>query len=545
MNQEFINSLKSLEEQNGLPLGLLNAVLSTESGMNPNAVSPKGAKGIAQFMPATAKQYNVNVNDPNSSAQGAAKMLGDLYRQTGGNLDQSLASWNWGQGNVANKGMEAMPTETRNFIDKVKSQMGGSSSPADNSNEFKSIDFSKLRSDISNIEEKQKESLDKFNALQGGIEGNISDIEKSIPEHPMRADIPEYKPKPMIDTQDYQEFTSLMFAMAAIGGALTHGKGGGWIAVTDTLNNALEGFAKGNIEKYKRGVEEYNIKYNEAIRQQDQYNKEFKDTIDNKRESIRNQLARIEIASRSYGNTQAALLAQKGDIFKLAEMQQKQDEFTQRIKDSHEKMKIMLDQKAVEREFKLKLIHERASQLRDIPSTSIAKLAALNQSVVGLKTVIDDAESNPELLKATFKVPFWKDAEKFQMDLKAGSLPSILTPEKSSNMSETEYQKQVDFWRHVSTVVERYAVATSPSRAFGVLQFFQSIKPQSSDAPALAMTGFRRFYKESQDSLKMWADTYAKNPAHKGQLDTFLEGTGVSVDNNSHQEKIVDFRSLK
>lgn len=546
MDQGFIDSLSNLESQNGLPPGILRSVLSTESGFNPNAVSPKGAKGIAQFMPATAAQYGVDTSDPNSSAQGAARMLGDLFRQSGGDIDKTLAGWNWGQGNVANKGMDNMPEETKNFISRVKQGLSPNGSSSFSSPPIKSVDFSKLSSSVSDLENQSKEELANYQNVQKEAEGKISDIEKTIPEMPQRAEIPEYKPKPMVDPTEYSEFTSMMLAMAAIGGLFGGGKGSNWIAVTDTMNQAIDGFAKGNMEKYKQGIEDYNRKYNEAIKQQDQYNKEFKDIIENKNQSIRNQLSRIEIASRGYGNTQAAILAQKGDIFKLAEMQQRQDEYTQRIKDSHEKMQIMMNEKALDRENRLRQIHERASQLKDIPAVTIGKLSALNQSIVGLKSIIDDAQNDPELLKTTFKVPFWKDAEKFQMELKSGSMLSLMTPEKSDLVSDSEYQKQVDYWRHVATVVERYAVATSPSRAFGVLQFFQSIKPQSSDSPALAMKGFERFYKESQDALKMWADTYSKNPAHRGQLDTFLEGTGVTVDSHAGtQEKIVDFKDLK
>ena len=118
----------SLEEQHRLPSGLLNAVMMQESRGNANAVSPKGAQGYFQFMPATAKQYNVNPSDLTSSATGAARMYADLLKQNNGDLNMALAGYNWGQGNLSRKGLDKAPKETRDYIAKVKQGMGGSGS---------------------------------------------------------------------------------------------------------------------------------------------------------------------------------------------------------------------------------------------------------------------------------------------------------------------------------------------------------------------------------------------------------------------------------
>lgn len=117
--------LATLEDKYRLPKGLLNSVMQTESRGNINAVSPKGAQGAFQFMPATAKAYGVNTNDLASSAEGAAKMYADLLKAHNGDLDKALASYNWGQGNVSRKGIENAPKETRDYIAKVKTGMGG------------------------------------------------------------------------------------------------------------------------------------------------------------------------------------------------------------------------------------------------------------------------------------------------------------------------------------------------------------------------------------------------------------------------------------
>lgn len=121
-----------LEQQYGLPGGILSAVSQTESGGNPNAVSPKGAQGLFQFMPETAKQYGVDTSDPQSSAEGGAKYLADLMKLSGGDLDSTLASYNFGPGNVA--AGKPLPQETQDYIAKVKGGMNKQYAQADTGN---------------------------------------------------------------------------------------------------------------------------------------------------------------------------------------------------------------------------------------------------------------------------------------------------------------------------------------------------------------------------------------------------------------------------
>lgn len=123
----------NLEEQHGLPSGLLQAVAYTESRYNPNAGSKAGAQGMFQFMPATAQQYGVDVKDPVSSAQGAAKMYANLLKQYGGDVPKALAGYNWGSGNVQKQGMDKMPTETRNYISQITGLMGNQTEQKKNS----------------------------------------------------------------------------------------------------------------------------------------------------------------------------------------------------------------------------------------------------------------------------------------------------------------------------------------------------------------------------------------------------------------------------
>jgi soluble lytic murein transglycosylase-like protein len=121
--------LTRLEQTRGLDQGLLDAVLHTESRGNPNAVSPKGAQGIAQLMPKTAAMLGVDPRNPREAVVGAADYLAKLLKQYKGHLPTALAAWNWGPGNVARKGVENMPEETRNFIKKVTTRLAPAQQP--------------------------------------------------------------------------------------------------------------------------------------------------------------------------------------------------------------------------------------------------------------------------------------------------------------------------------------------------------------------------------------------------------------------------------
>lgn len=112
--------LDDLERQYNLPSGLMTSVLRQESGGDPRVKSSAGAQGLFQFMPATARQYKIDPFDPQQAAPAAAKELSTLYKKYHGDVDRTLAAWNWGQGNVDRKGMANMPTETRGFLTNVK-----------------------------------------------------------------------------------------------------------------------------------------------------------------------------------------------------------------------------------------------------------------------------------------------------------------------------------------------------------------------------------------------------------------------------------------
>jgi len=97
--------------------------IQQESHFDPNALSPSGAVGIAQFIPSTAASIGVNPYDPISALDGAARLMASLSSQFGGDYSKALAAYNAGPGAVqsaVNMGgamwLAFLPPETQNYV---------------------------------------------------------------------------------------------------------------------------------------------------------------------------------------------------------------------------------------------------------------------------------------------------------------------------------------------------------------------------------------------------------------------------------------------
>ena len=117
-------TVESIAEQNALPPELLHSVIKVESNYNPNAVSPKGALGMMQLIPSTAKRFGVgNVFNPVENIQGGAKYLRYLLDLYNWNYPLALAAYNAGEGAVARHGGVPPYKETQNYLRLVKNQL--------------------------------------------------------------------------------------------------------------------------------------------------------------------------------------------------------------------------------------------------------------------------------------------------------------------------------------------------------------------------------------------------------------------------------------
>ena len=104
----------------GLSADLVRAVIQAESGFNPRAVSPRGAIGLMQLMPATARELGVSDPfRPDDNIRGGVSYLAQLVARFDQNLELALAAYNAGPGNVERYGAVPPFRETRAYVKKI------------------------------------------------------------------------------------------------------------------------------------------------------------------------------------------------------------------------------------------------------------------------------------------------------------------------------------------------------------------------------------------------------------------------------------------
>jgi len=117
--------IREISARNGMDPELIAAVVSAESAFNPLAVSAKGARGLMQLMPETARQYGVSdVHDPRQNLEGGIKYLRDLKERYRGNLTLALAAYNAGPGAVQRAAGVPEYRETQDYIRKIEARYG-------------------------------------------------------------------------------------------------------------------------------------------------------------------------------------------------------------------------------------------------------------------------------------------------------------------------------------------------------------------------------------------------------------------------------------
>jgi len=105
--------------RSGLPPSLVESVARVESALRPEAISPKGALGVMQLMPATARKLDADPRDTAQNIDAGARLLRELLIKYGGDVVKALSAYNAGEGAVDR--YRGMPPyrETQDYVDKV------------------------------------------------------------------------------------------------------------------------------------------------------------------------------------------------------------------------------------------------------------------------------------------------------------------------------------------------------------------------------------------------------------------------------------------
>lgn len=130
-SDKYSDTIASAAQTHGVPESILHGVLQTESAFSPEVVSGErrgssGEIGVAQFMPATAKERWVDPKNPESSIYGSASYLSDLYKMFG-SWDKAIAAYNTGPGTVQKKGITPAG---RKYVRSVRSNTSERPTPA-------------------------------------------------------------------------------------------------------------------------------------------------------------------------------------------------------------------------------------------------------------------------------------------------------------------------------------------------------------------------------------------------------------------------------
>jgi soluble lytic murein transglycosylase-like protein len=111
--------VRDAARRTGLPPALVESVARVESNLRPDAVSPKGALGVMQLMPATARALEADPHDTAQNIDAGARLLRELLIKYDGDVVKALSAYNAGSGAVDRyRGMPPY-TETRDYVDKV------------------------------------------------------------------------------------------------------------------------------------------------------------------------------------------------------------------------------------------------------------------------------------------------------------------------------------------------------------------------------------------------------------------------------------------
>ena len=131
---QYDDAIQFAAKEFGVDPDVLHGIAHAESRYNPKAVSPKGAQGMMQFMPDTAKRFGIDPSDPEQAIFGAAQYLKENLDKFGGDYGKAVAAYNWGENRKEyeqSDWVKKLPKETDAYVENVLSYAAGRAKPTE------------------------------------------------------------------------------------------------------------------------------------------------------------------------------------------------------------------------------------------------------------------------------------------------------------------------------------------------------------------------------------------------------------------------------
>jgi hypothetical protein len=178
-----------------------------------------------------------------------------------------------------------------------------------------------VQGQLESITQQEQQLGERYGELSGRMEKTAEEREKTLA--PMEAELqkqiaepyptrphtelPQFKPEPIVNAKEYEALSYGLLAMAMLGGVASQGR---WLEVGSSLNGALEGYLKGNMQNAQKRYEDYETQFKGAVAKEQQANKEFEDILTNKKLRLTDQMNLYKIAAAKYDRQDARAAAQ-------------------------------------------------------------------------------------------------------------------------------------------------------------------------------------------------------------------------------------------
>lgn len=165
-------------------------------------------------------------------------------------------------------------------------------------------------------------------------------IDKPIPEYKSQP-LPEYKPQPIVDPKQFQDFGSMLLAMAAIGGAASKGN---WLGVSSALNGSMQGYLDGRHELADKDYKDYQTKFQAAVQKDNQALKEYQNVLQNRKLSLGEMFTQFQIVGAKYDQQDAVMAARQKNLDAMWKAVESRRGALERLQMQHETLDSRLQQ---------------------------------------------------------------------------------------------------------------------------------------------------------------------------------------------------------